>query len=217
MDRELESKVDEISTAFERWAKEVADRIVEAAQQGAKTATQAREAIHKARDEEQQRRERDGDSDAEDPWADWAHMRNETWSRWASGKFDKPEDADAFRRAYRQAFEAWGELPLERLGREVLSQLERFLRSAGERNAESTTTRPEVRTVEVIGEFVDADVEPVKTKKKSKREVSKYAQSLIKKIEKLDRKNSPQKLVKALMVELEADLKKIKKKKKKDR
>lgn len=212
MDRELETKIDEISTAFERWAKQVADRIVEAAQQGAQTAAQAGEAVHKAhaQDEEKRRSERDAPPDADDPWEDWARLRDETWNRWARGKFDRQADPEAFHRVYRQAVEMWGDLPLERIARELFRQFERGMRSGSETPTEPTATRPEVQTVEVIGEFVDAEVETVKVK--SKPEVSDYAKSLIKRIKNLDRDLKPKKMIKALMVELESDLKKRKKK-----
>jgi len=205
MDREFESKLDEISGAFERWAKEVADRIVEAAKSGAESAAQSHEATD-SRSGFHEKFERD--SSQEDPWREWARMRDETWSRWASGKFDKPMDADAVRQIYQEALNSLGGASVSRVFDGLFRQLEQVLRSATEATREAATETDKIAGA--VSDYVDAEIEVVVEAGEPK--TSKYARKLIAKIEQLDRKGKPKKMIKSLLSDLEADLKKLSKK-----
>ena len=208
MDRQLKSKIDEISGAFEKWAKEVADRIVEAAQQGAETAARRTDPDHDAAPE-REANSNGGSRSEEDPWLDWARMRNETWNQWARGKFDKPVDTEAMRNAYREVLARWGDTPFARMCDEAFRQIEKIIRNA----SESRETSEATAAVDMIGEFVEAEVEPAaKADRRGDVELSKFAQKLIARIKKLDQKGKPKKMVKTLLAELEADLKKRNKK-----
>lgn len=179
MDNEFQSKIDEIGTAFERWAKEVADRIVDAAKQGAAAASEARTKMHDSwqeRGDDGAADSRDArpngsnaphaakgtdgatngtDSDA-DPWHEWARMRKDTWNRWASGKFDKAADGDTMREFYREARQRWNDSPFGQMCDELFQQVEKVMRTSRTR-ADEDAAESAVR--EVIGEFVDVEVE----------------------------------------------------------